>query len=496
MAKKKTPSPPPSGNAFDYYIPTPGKGGAKLSTTKPTPVPTASSAGGKPKYVKPRKFIKDHFMLARAAPFGTKGALGGNHIVIQDIQIVRAALECGYGRRSKWTSALALRPQEATGLANYLLMRLQMVTACIQADTNQAKVPRSFYARVETSEKVALSFILGGIGTYLAARRWLGAGGDSVKVFLHAGIYAKGINKAPPLVSFSPASGKSPDYLVESTQGHWHVFESKGGHARGRWARIVEGLLQLDNLPGVAWAGKVPQPATTCVCVHTSVDPGRTLHMTAVDPPSQISTVEGNQPLVLIEGVCKLLLLLEAVEQYRALADGIPEDGVPTVKGWKLATSSQFGGLIVGIPPRYLSHECDVRQRLAVYLAVREVIADPSFEKPKNNARNSLAQLFSERLGSQSLGEGALPVPQRWLQRKLIRIANDFGHEDFLHRCAKHLKLDQVSLRLMPSANQELVVHLTQNLPFALTSGGMFLRQLRQSTPHLEMSVGPSATRG
>jgi len=346
------------------------------TSEKPIPLGTVSGSTGKPKYLKPWNYIKENFKATGVVPFGSMGSLGGKYVVISDIHIVRAALECGYGRRSKWTSALALKPHEAKGLASYLLLRLQMVAACIESDGNQAKIPRSFYRRVESSEKVALSFILSGIGTYLAARKWLNSGGYSVKSFLHAGIYTKAVNGAGPPVALSAALTKSPDYLVESGNGEWHVFESKGGRAGARWARIAEGLVQLSNFPKISWNGKSPEFATTCVCVHTSVDSDCTLKVVAVDPPGESDSAGARRPIALFEGVCKLLLLLETVEQYYALADGDTAEVELAQENWRFASSARFGGLVVGIPNRYLNRESDVRWRLAVYLAVIETIED------------------------------------------------------------------------------------------------------------------------
>ena len=475
MAKTKTiPSP---GNAFQYYVPRRTSGSSVPSKATPTSV---SSPSAKPKYIKPWTFIKNNFVVTNKVPFGSKGVLT-SHFVIRDIDIVRASLECGYGRRSEWTSALALSPREAIELSKYLLMRLQMVIACIQADKNQAKIPRSFYTRVEASEKVALSFIIGGIGTYLAAQNWLQAGDDSVGAFLHTGIYTKGIDEASPLVHFTTASGKSPDYLVESRKGQWHVFESKGGNGAGRWGRIVEGLVQLADLPKIAWAGKVPKAATTCVCVHTSVDATRVLHITAVDPPGDSNFDEDGPSLVLIEGVCKLLLLLETIEQFRALSDDVIAALNPRLDGWSFSQSALFGGLIIGIPERYLRYERNIRIRLAVYLAVSEVIASPLFNKKMGEARKSLVQVVGEKLRSHSTAAGSLSIPQGWLNTMLNRIADEHGSENFLLLCAQHLSLDNISRRIALTTPEVVSIHLSQDFPYLLTTGGMYLQQRPQT---------------
>jgi hypothetical protein len=493
--KKKTVAAPPPGNQFEYFIPKRVRTAAgTLERVKPAVTPAAGSTP--PKYPQPAKFIKDHFEATTSAPFGKNGTLPSSQ-VIQDIQVVRAALECGYGPRSKWTSALAMQPHEATGLASYLILRLQTITSCIESDASGAKVPRSFYTRVESSEKLALSFIVGGIGTYLAARQWLEAGGQKVSAFLHAGIYSKAINGAAPPVPFAPGSGKMPDYLVASTSGDWHVFESKGGLAGSRWARIVEGLAQLQGLPKLGWAGTPAVQAQTCVCVHTSVDCGRKLHVTAVDPPGD-GTPEGPAPtdapsdgppkLLLIEGVCKLLLLLETLEQFRALADDLiplPDAQAPA---WKMATSSHFGGLLVGVPKRYIRREDEVRRRLAVFLAITEVLSDPALNKSKDAAR-SFASMVSKKFEASALGERALRLHPDRVKKLLASMPSDFGSENFLLAWSEKLKLGRLASKLMPNAPEKVFFALARNMPNVLTSGGMYLEQLEQNPPRALVAV-------
>lgn len=489
MAKKKTaPRVPGSGNVFEYYVPNPTHG-AKI---KPTPMPTALISGGKSKYPKPGKFIEDNFILTAIANFGVKGSLNGENHAIQKLQVVRAALECGYGRLSNLTSALALKPHEATALTKYLLLRLQMVASCIEVDANQARLPKSFFASVEASDKAALSFIRGGIGAYLAARMWLVAGGDSIGTFLHAGIYMKGVNGATPMVTFPSTSAKAPDYLVVSGKGAWHVFESKGGTAVNRWTRIVEGLVQLSNLPNVAWTGAPAKPATTCVCVHTSVDSRRALRVTAVAPPGDGATGDGKQSVILIEGVCKLLQLLETLGQYHALADNVISRENMGDPEWKFATSSQFGGLIVGIPKLYLRRERSVRRRLAIFLALSEVLADPAFAEAKGEKTKLLVERVGSKLGHIALREKPRKIPSDALKGILNRIAGHLGEDDFLFRCSEHLGLGRLAQQLRLSGSQEVVFQLLRIAPNVVTSGGMYLEQLAPGSPESYTNGEPS----
>ncbi|WP_141513007.1 hypothetical protein [Ramlibacter sp. WS9] len=498
VAKSVPPSPSAlNGNAFEFFVPkpppkskhdspaSPGEVETEQSSMpKPAPVSAVPAKGGKSKYLKPAKFIKSHFIPTKHANFGSKGNLGGAKHVIRDLQVTRAALECGYGPRSKWSASLALKPHEATGLARYLIARIEMVVSCIEVNSKNARLPRTFYKRVEPSEKVAMSFILGGIGTYLAARLWLTAGGQSVDAFLHAGIYSKAVNGAEPEVTFSPSSGKWPDYVVATKSGHWHVFESKAGTRVNRWARVVEGLVQLSNLPVIGWTGSTLTPAVSCVCVHTSVDSDQALHVTAVDPPGEVDDGENPKKLELIPGVCKLLLLIETLDQYRALADNLilQEDAAP--REWSMATSSRFGGLRIGVLIDYLRRESEVRWRLAVYLAVREVLEDESFgDLQQPEAHRRLAQRVKLRLSDRDK-QGQAMTGRRvlWIDTVLVRIARDLGTADFLHRCSKHLKLEAIARHLIRDSEQAALT-LTQGTQQLFTSGGMYLAQLAPMSP-------------
>jgi hypothetical protein len=501
LATKKTTagSSPPQGNEFTYYVPKPvvptALGGAAsvagptapVTTAKPIPTLTVPVGGGKGAYLNPKDFIESNFVKTSIANFGTKAKLGGTHLVIRRVDAVRAALEGGYGRRSGWSSTLVLNKAEALDLARYLMQRLQMVVVCLTQDKNKARQLRSFYHRVEASEKTALSFILGGIGTYLAAHRWLLGGGDSVRSFLHVGIFTKGISGASAAVPFSTTSTKCPDYLVEGLSGGWHVFESKGGGASSRWARLCQGLAQLDSVPSIGWAGKGTTSAQTCVCVHTSVDPGKVLRVTAVDPPPDDELVEDSVPFVLIEGVCRLLQMLETLEQYRVLADSPELDGLPVLEGsWQLARTSSFGQLLVGIPVRYLQHEDEVRQRLAVFFCIREVLES---RQGAGSAVNEFVEEVSARVRQAAPSDMPLGGWSFQLSEVLRELAPYVEAEDFLFRCSKALLLEQLAAELMPGPSQDverLLVRLVQRGVYVITSGGLFIQGAEEVSPNAE----------
>ncbi|MDN3918736.1 hypothetical protein [Roseateles violae] len=489
MATKKTVAPtPPQGNEFVYYIPNPPDSPADGAPPKPIPVTKEEAAAGKGIYVTPAAFIKTKFSPTSKANFGSAGNLD-KHCVLRKLDLVRAALEGGYGRQSNWSSALVLNKAETASIANYLVQRLRMVAGCVELDKNNAYELQSFFERVEASEKTALSFVLGGMGAFIAAQKWLAAGGDPIRSFLHVGIFTKGIAGAPAAIAFKSGSKKVPDYLVESKSGKWHVFESKGGHVDGRWERLCEGLVQLAYVPKIGWAGQTPQNAVTCVCVHTSADPGRMLRVMAVDPPGDGPTVteegvQDDKPLILVEGVCRLLVMLEALEQFQALSDGGSEESALNLGGdWQRATSTVFGGLRIAVPSRYAQHEDEVRRRLAVFFAVQEL---------RNKLGLSLlVDSFTGAVRAElMLGAGADADVADWsagFTDVLDKLAPHVFEQDFMLRCSRELQLERLAGELMsierPAAEQVQTV-LRNNSEFVFTSGGLLLsaptNQLRE----------------
>lgn len=485
MPAKKTAVNPPvihatPGNKFVYYVPKPVVGAAAARPAKPIHLSKADAATSKKTYLPPKKFITTKFGTTLKANFGKGGALD-THKVIRRIDIVQAAIEGGYGRRKKWTTELLLSKSAAVDLTRYLVHRLQMVTACLEQDTNQAQKLRSFYDRVEASEKTALSFVFGGMGAFLAAKAWLAAGGDPLRSFLHVGIYTKGIDGAGPAVDFESGSTKVPDYLVESASGAWHVFESKGGALTGRWERLCEGLAQLASVPKIGWAGTVSTNAVTCVCVHTSTDAGRALRVTAVDPPGEGSAVDGKEPLVLITGVCRLLLMLETLEQFRALDDQPSKDVLTLGSGWQQGCSSMFGGLDVAIPSRYVQREDEVRQRLAVYFAIRTAIAGLGI-----HSNFSDLMVGAVELETNIAAQFETPAATWTFERAevLQRLVPHVGEADFLRRCSEELELEKLAAELMPHPMQDadsLVARILQSGEFVVTSGGMLLHARKEA---------------
>lgn len=294
--------------------------------------------------------------------------------VVRDIEVIQAALECGYGKRVDWTAMLVLNSKEAQELTNYLVARLGMLLACIRVDGKDARALREFYKKMESAEKTAISFLAGSIGAYIAARLWLKAAGERMEAFLHVGIYTKSIAGNATLASYFSTANKWPDYLVRSASGQWHVFESKGGAKRSRWQRLAEGLHQLQGTPQIGWAGQPAVPATSVVCVHTSVDSGKDMQLTVVDPPPDDTLPSERQTLEIIESVVTLMKFLETVQQFRSLTDTAVDSQMDGSGVWVEQDSRQFPGVRVGLPRKLLLHEEKIRVQLGLFIAVRDAL--------------------------------------------------------------------------------------------------------------------------
>ncbi|CDY74683.1 hypothetical protein BGLT_03625 [Caballeronia glathei] len=472
MATKVT----PLGNLFDFYVPR--VLGAKQFS--------------KPMTYKPYAFIQKHFKAAGAVPFGSKGKPPAI-VAISDVDFAAAILECGYGRRAEWKTHLALSSRECAELMHYLKARLALVLASFRVE-NQSRLPRFFYKKLEASEKVSLSFILGGMGAYLAAQEWLKAGGDPVRSFLHVGIYAKASIKPGRLISFSLRSRKSPDFLVEAQSGKWHVFESKGGVTSGRWSRICEGLSQLESLPPIGWFGASTAPAETCVCVHTSIDHGRPLVFTAIDPPADIDS--DAEPFTLIEGAARLFQALEAIEQFKALRTGANVKS-PELDRWTVAPTSFSESISIGIPSRYLRAEKLIRRRLAVFLAVREFLETERRTSRSETFTDRLRRSVRLKLKPNEEDDGALVVSRIWLDRKLERLPRQRLQGFFLLECARALKFDElVDLIEVSYSERKRILFESRGSQKALTSAGLLLLQTSQGEAPMRAVEAPSTSRG
>lgn len=436
LRKRKTTSSitPGKGNIFEFYIP-------KIPNSNPRPK-TIINKNDPTKWTydksKPADFLNKSFMKTTSVNFGSspKKTFSARYPALSLPQIIHAALECGYGRIGMWSSHLLLDHKESCELASYLLKRLLMVASCIKIDKDDAYFTQEFYSKIEPSEKVAISFIAGGIGSFIAAHHWFDAVGEKINVMLHSSIYIKGLS--PSINTNTLTSQKSPDYLIESSSGEWHVFESKGGTDAGRYKRILEGLLQLDTITHLAWASPTasssPKPVTTSVCTHTCINAGTKLKVLAYDPPSEHA--EEGQTIVLDEAVCKLLKIIESLDQFHVIDSAVvDEDGLQ----WK--SVPQIKDLKVALPSQYFDLEARLRTKLGLYFLTIE-----SIDTYKN--KNTWSAKSNINLIERKTASHRFKNIENNITKEFIIFINQLSEteepKDFISLCRQHFNLDEM----------------------------------------------------
>lgn len=500
-----------SGNTFEFYVP---KGVAKhataqvspsLSLKKATlPTPKSAPAGAPPRLTSKKHIQKEYRALgAGDALFTALGAT--NKHLITKMNLVGAALECGYGRRRTWTAPLVLNPAEGASLAAHLLRRVELVLNCLERATNDAQVIKTFYERIESTEKGDISFVLGGLCTFLASRLWLRATKDPLQAFLHVGLCANALSTPLPYLQVANSGTRSlPDYVAVSASAKLHLYESKGGELEAKWGRLMEGLDQLFTTPSLGWGVPLPSAVESLNCVHVTVDAGRELEVTVIDPPQESSARTEDVPrepsTFLLRGVARLLQVLEAVDNYRALTgEAVPVEVSETPANYLMKPTSVFGGFEAGIPIAFIKYETHVRLRLAVFLSIREVLDDKAFygwtwdEQRRSLHAEVIARL--QRSGEVGLpeasevslilpalkdGDGAAPGgdftrPHPLLLEAITAALGANRQEDMLLMVANRLELDRLATEVFahvaPSNDQESL--RTNEL---VTTGGLMLK--------------------
>lgn len=319
----------------------------------------------------PKEYIKKYYETTDVAPFGKNGQLKPQYLVTK-LDVVRAALSAGYGNRLHLTGTS--HAATTVGMRRYLSHRLEMLLACLDYSSPEV-IPKSFYEHVEATEKGALAFIAGCLGTHIAARVWMAGAGTRTKRFLHTGIYTKATTVLPSAlakVGKNKQKGKIPDFLVQDGNSDWHVFESKGGNVSSRWPQLIAGLEQLVNVSTVGTVSQPPAAPTTTVCVQTVLEHNKPLSIVLVDPPAEgKGEADGVEPtpavaLTFVPGVAEMLAAVEALDWYHGLKES--DLAMPNAESqnnlWELARSTAFGGIFLGVPSRLLSLEDDLRADL------------------------------------------------------------------------------------------------------------------------------------
>lgn len=473
VAKAKTSSKLIKGNIFEYYVP-------KTRGAKPRPKQITDKKDPTKKVYdksKPANFLKNSFKKTKNVPFGngSKKNLSTRYSALLLPQIVHAALECGYGRTGMWSSHLLLNHKESLELASYLLKRLLMVASCIKVDKNDAYFTQEFYSKIEPSEKVAISFIAGGIGSFIAAYHWLATAGEKINVMLHTSIYTKGLS---PSVKTNPlTTKKSPDYLIESNSGEWHIFESKGGTDSGRNKRIQEGLLQLGAITQLAWASPTLtlKQVQTNVCTHTCIDSGSLVKILAYDPPGE-NTEEG-KTIILDEAVCKLLKIVESLDQFRVLGTEVsPEDG------WEWKTVPQIKNLRVALPSQYFDLEEELRTRLGLYFIATESVN--KYKKREQHPVNITINSIVKKIASYEFKDNSKTIAEKF-SHFVLELNKVEEPAVFITSCRQHLNLDEIFGEFITALEKLIIQPNFSSLPnneikssTVLTSSGMLIREM------------------
>ncbi|MBE8905613.1 hypothetical protein [Enterobacter asburiae] len=361
------------------------------------------------------------------------------------------ALECGYSQCIDWTADGILDENIYKWIGWYARTRLRLAGTCVEISQGKAFKMRNFYQCIEASEKSTISFILGGFFCYQSATYWLTSRHEQIEHFIHAGLIKKASLQFYP----DEEKRKTPDYLIETHEGKWHVFESKGGEHTPRWQRIEEAVKQLESVTHVVRKGGKPEKIRTFVCTHTSIDADKDIAINVVDP-----VPERAQPLIINPDVCVLLSKLTLISLFDTLS-AIETSRKYEIEGmddWVFVHAPEYDDVQFGIPKMYMEFKGEIKSSLGIYLALKEVI---DLKLVNNNEAGyfkeglvKLAELFPSRTTLLNVIKRVKPTLKQY--RKITE--NNYGH--FLKSLAD-------SLALQPQAERILLTEflLVDNLP-------------------------------
>lgn len=357
--------------------------------------PTKVLSGSPPKsnwVPRAKKFITENFDVSPRVPF----ALGPYRPVPTALNIHRshllgACILAGYGRHGSWIGTLFKNSNDCADLRGFLIHRFKLLNTCLDFRGGSVRL-KAFHSIVEPSDKNGLSFMLGTMGTYLAARQWLRAADRHIVAFLHTNIFTAALAVSPhALVNLTRSGRKLPDFLVKDSAGEWHVYESKGGVKRQRWSRLVEGLIQLDCISAVGNASVGPPPAPSSkVCVHTVVDSTNPIGIIAVDPPSGPDGPIPDEPpsnpesfsLPLAEGVGELSAIFDSIKWFETVRG--PVEKIEVEFGQAKVPVSLRGAphdIVVGLATPLLERSNLIAVLLAFYQLGRHYFGDEKYEQ-------------------------------------------------------------------------------------------------------------------
>jgi len=284
----------------------------------------------------------------------------------RELYLIPGVIECGYGQLIRWTSDSIISNRVINNdMVAYSINRIRLAMSCISITPRRQYRIKDSFRYIEPSDKADVSFIAGGIFSYFTAVNWVDFHNERLKHFLHANLLTSTSLK----LKKSYKTKSMPDYMVLTDSDNWHVFESKGGSDGNKWTRIQEGIGQLDIVTEVVWKNRPPVAVKSAVCTHASIDAGKIIEITAIDPESPFNhTLDLHASAVTLSNC---ILLLNLFHHFSS-EGGITEFN--EAKGWVFAKSLSFSNLGFGIPVFLLCYERNIRDCLGIFFAVKETL--------------------------------------------------------------------------------------------------------------------------
>lgn len=348
------------------------------------------------------------------------------------------ALECGYAQCIDWTGEAILNENIYKSIGLYTCARLKLAGSCVVIGKNKAFKMQSFYQCIEASEKSTISFILGGFFCYQSAIYWLTSRHEQIEHFIHAGLIKKASLQFYP----DKEKRKTPDYLVETHKGIWHVFESKGGGHTSRWQRIEEAIAQLDSVTQIVRKDGEPEDIITFVCSHTSIDAGNEISISVVDP-----VPDHAQPLIINPDVCTLLSKLTLISLYDTLS-AIETSRKYEIEGmdeWAFVHAPEYDNINFGISGMCLGFKRKLKLRLGIYLLIKEIV-DLNLAKDKIGV--SIAEVkekLTASLSSQVKIRRVIGALSPFMRRKISH--ENYG--DYFNALSEYLALPKLTKKIL-----------------------------------------------
>ncbi|MDO2439307.1 hypothetical protein [Enterobacter nematophilus] len=350
------------------------------------------------------------------------------------------ALECGYSRCIDWTADGILDENIYKWIGWYTRSRLRLAGTCVEVGQDKAFKMRKFYQCIESSEKATISFILGGFFCYQSATYWLTSRYEQIEHFIHAGLIIKASLRFYP----EEDKRKTPDYLIETSAGEWHVFESKGGEHSPRWQRIEEAVAQLDSVTQIICNDEPPKDVSTFVCTHTSIDADKNIAINVVDP-----VPENAQPIIFNPDVCILLSKLTLISLFDTLSaiETSRQYEIEGMDDWAFVHAPEYDDVQFGIPKSYLMYKDEIKSSLGIYLALKEVVdlklGDDHEAGYFKEGWIKLTALFPSRRELRHVIKRIRPTLEQY--SKITE--NNYGH--FLKSLANSLQLQPLTERIV-----------------------------------------------